>query len=121
MSRGWKILLTLILAIPVLLFVGAAAMSGKAFGREAVGQFIAGTFRGTRARPLTDRTFQRTPSRLQRGKYLVEGLTACFWCHSEHDPQTHLPAGGKLGAGVNDPDFPRPILTALVFPNITPD
>jgi len=119
MSR--KILLVVILAIPVLVFIGAAWMVYQAFGGKAVGQFIAGTLRGTRARPLTERTFQSTPDRLERGKYLVEGLAACFWCHSEHDPQTHLPAAGKLGAGVDDPDFPRAILTALVYPNLTPD
>jgi mono/diheme cytochrome c family protein len=121
MSRRWKIFLAAVLAIPLLLFAGSTALVGKTFGRKAVGQFIAGTFRGTRARPLTNRTFLSTPARLGRGKYLVEGLAACFWCHSEHDPQTHLPIADKLGAGVNDPDFPRAFLTALVFPNITPD
>jgi hypothetical protein len=121
MSRRWKVFIAVILAIPLLLFAGAAVVVGKAFGRKAVWQFIAGTFLGTRARPLTNRAFQRTPARLERGKYLVEGLTACFWCHSEHDAETRLPLAGNLGAGVNDPDFPRPIFTALVFPNITPD
>jgi hypothetical protein len=121
MSRLWKILLVVILAIPLLVFTGAAVLVGKTFGREAVGQFVAGTFLGTRSRSLTNRSFERTPARKERGRYLVEGLTACFWCHSEHDAQTRLPLAGKLGAGFNDPDFPRPMLTALVFPNITPD
>jgi len=121
MSRRWKTLLVVVLAIPVLLFGVAAVMVDQALGGKAVGQFIAGTFRGISARPLTGRTFQSTPARLERGKYLVEGLAACFWCHSEHDPQTDLPAAGKLGAGVNDPDFTRPVFTAFVIPNITPD
>jgi mono/diheme cytochrome c family protein len=121
MSRRWKIFLAVILAIPVLLFAGSAALIGKAFGRKAVWEFTAGTFLGTRARPLTNRTFQPTPARLERGKYLAEGVLVCFACHSEHDPQTRLPLPGKLGAGRSDPDFPRPVLTALIYPNITPD
>jgi len=31
-------------------------------------------FIGPAARTLTDRTFERTPARLERGKYLVEGV-----------------------------------------------
>jgi len=121
MSRHWKVFLAVVVAIPLLLFAGAAVLVGKTFGRQAVRQFFTGTFLGTKARRLTGRTFQTTSARLERGKYLVEGLTACFWCHSEHDAETRLPLTGRLGAGINDPDFPRPILTALVFPNITPD
>jgi mono/diheme cytochrome c family protein len=121
MARRWKILLAVILAIPLLLFAGFAVLVDKNFGRKAVWQLVSGTFRGTKARPLTDRTFQSTPARLERGKYLAEGLAACLVCHSERDPQTHLPIAGKLGAGINDPDFPPLIFTAFVFPNITPD
>jgi cytochrome c553 len=121
MSRRWRVVLAIVLAIPVALYAAAVVLVGKTFGRKAVRQFISGTFLGTKARPLTSQTFKPTPGRLERGKYLVEGLVACFWCHSERDAQTRLPTAGKLGAGVNDPDFPKPILTALVFPNITPD
>jgi len=121
MSRRWKIVLAIILAIPLVLYVATASLIGRTFGRKAVRQFISGTFLGTKARPLTSQTFEPTLVRLERGKYLVEGLVACFWCHSEHDALTRLPLAGKLGAGVNDPEFPKPILTALVFPNITPD
>ncbi len=121
MSRRWKIFVAVLLAIPLLLFTAFGVFVDKALGRRAVGQLIAGTFRGTKARPLTNGTFQPTPARLERGKYLAEGLTACLMCHSERDPQTRSPLAGKLGAGINDPDFPRPILTALVFPNISPD
>ena len=40
---------------------------------------------GPSARPLTARTFEKTPARLARGQYLVEGVAACFHCHSDHD------------------------------------
>jgi len=53
MSRRWKTLLVVVLAIPVLLFGVAAVMVDQALGGKAVGQFIAGTFRGISARPLT--------------------------------------------------------------------
>jgi len=120
MSRRWKIFLAVVLAIPLLLFTGLAVLVDKTLGRKAVWQLIAGTFGGARARPLTSRTFQPTPARMERGRYLVEGLAACFWCHSEHDPQTRMPLANRLGAGRNGPDFRR-LTPALVTPNITPD
>ena len=40
------------------------------------------------ARPLTDVKFERTQARRERGKYLVEGVLACFACHSEPDYTT---------------------------------
>src|SRR5229473_2981909 len=120
MSRRWKIFVAVVLAIPLLLFTGLSVLVDKTLGRKAVWQLIAGTFRGTRARPLTSRTFQPTPARMERGRYLVEGLAACFWCHSEHDPQNSMPLADRLGAGRNGPDFRR-LTPALVSPNITPD
>src|SRR5262245_20634644 len=56
---------------------------------------------GPKARPTTDRKFDATPARLARGKYLVEGPTACFHCHSDHDlkdPQVPI-IEAKKGAG----------------------
>jgi len=38
-----------------------------------------------RARPLTDRTFEPSPVRVERGRYLTEHLLQCFVCHSERD------------------------------------
>lgn len=67
----------------------------------------------------------RTPERLARGKYLVEGLVQCPACHSEHDfskrPWEIIP-GRKLGGFVFTPEesgLPKPYL--LVAPNISPD
>jgi mono/diheme cytochrome c family protein len=66
--------------------------------------------------------FTRTPQRLMRGKYLVEGLGHCFDCHSERDAKGN-PVRGKEGAGrVLPPDESNiPLPHFLVCPNITPD
>ena len=67
----------------------------------------------------------RTPERMARGKYLVEGLMQCPACHSENDfskrPFKVLP-GKKLGGHV----FPNVELglqkpNRVVAPNISPD
>jgi len=52
-------------------------------------------------------TIPRTAERLQRGKYLVEGLLQCPFCHSEYDytQRPARPVAGKKGGG-------------FVFPNI---
>ena len=76
---------------------------------------------GPRARPLTNRTFERTPERLARGRYLVENL-GCFECHGEHEWTKHdAPLiEGTRGAGYAD--FPLAGLPGRVIPpNITPD
>ena len=77
-------------------------------------------FFGPRQRPLTDRRFEATPERLERGRYLVEARYGCFGCHSERDwKQRGAPAvAGQEGAGANWADHDMPWLTA---PNITPD
>ncbi len=67
----------------------------------------------------------RTPERLARGKYLVEGLASCFGCHSEidikHRGLQSLP--GKKGGGDVFPAelslVPAPY--RVVAPNISPD
>lgn len=79
-------------------------------------------FIGPRKRALTSRTFERTPERLARGKYLVQGLMDCESCHSPKDWTQHgapVPEGKELtGQAVADaPDFPG----KMVIPNITPD
>ena len=76
---------------------------------------------GAKSRPLTDRHFERTPDRVARGKYLVEGVAACFDCHSKAPSELkagEAPAFTELGAGrvvINEGDF------LLAAPNITPD
>src|SRR5581483_300427 len=76
---------------------------------------------GAKSRPLTDRHFERTPERLARGKYLVEGVASCFDCHAEIPNGLKpgvAPEFSKKGAGrvvINEGGF------VLAAPNITPD
>lgn len=73
-----------------------------------------------RARALTDRTFERTPARVERGQYLAEHLLQCFVCHSERDWDLPgaPPKAGRKGAGsiMSEREGRR-----IVAPNITPD
>jgi len=78
-------------------------------------------FLGPNARALTNRTFERTPQRLERGRYIVTALSGCLYCHSPHQwaaPGTPLVAGME-GAGEIMPyaDLPG----RLVASNLTPD
>lgn len=78
-------------------------------------------FIGPRARVLTNRQFERTPERLARGKYLVQGILSCEVCHTQSDWSQHgapSVAGMEL-AGQSLPlaGFPG----TAVAPNITPD
>ena len=109
MKRIAKIFLTLVLVL-----VGVAAV---------VITFTIGwrPFIGPQARPLTARTFDRTPQRLERGRYIATALSGCIYCHSPHDwnaPGTpYVP--GREGAGGVLPyaDLPG----RIVAPNLTPD
>jgi mono/diheme cytochrome c family protein len=79
-------------------------------------------FIGPRARPLTNRTFEATPERLARGRYLTENVLDCFACHGQRDWTKHdaplIP--GTEGGGQNP--FPLEGLPGKVYPpNITPD
>jgi len=78
-------------------------------------------FFGPAARPLTNRTFERTPQRLERGRYLATALSGCVYCHSPHEwtaPGTPMTAG-REGGGEVEPyaDLPG----RVVAPNLTPD
>jgi len=68
------------------------------------------------ARALRNITVPRTPERVDRGKYLSEGLLQCFVCHSERDwnKPGAPPIAALKGAGA----VLRPGLTAV---NLTPD
>ena len=78
-------------------------------------------FLGPKARPLTARTFERTPQRLDRGRYIATALSGCSYCHSPHDwsaPGTpYVP--GKEGSGEVLPFTNLP--GRIVAPNLTPD
>jgi hypothetical protein len=78
---------------------------------------------GAEARGLTDRRFESTSARLERGRYLTEAVMGCFDCHSEHDmtlPGEPPKEGTKGGGRVFFPEggsFPG----RLVASNISPD
>lgn len=75
---------------------------------------------GPEVRPLTERRFEPTEERLARGKYLVEEVAQCLFCHSEYDASVEgLPSRPELlGAGRSWEDEGIPWLQV---PNITPD
>jgi mono/diheme cytochrome c family protein len=77
---------------------------------------------GPKARALTDRKFESTPQRLERGKYLTENLMNCFACHSDREwTKDDVPVvDGTKGGG--SPTFPVKDLPGQVYPpNISPD
>jgi hypothetical protein len=104
-----RIILCVLIAIPLLLAAGITFTIGWR------------PFIGPRVRPVTNRKFEATPARIERGTYLVNGLLGCMYCHSEHDaglpgapPKIETLASGRLL--VSDPD-----LGTLYSANITPD
>jgi mono/diheme cytochrome c family protein len=78
-------------------------------------------FLGPKARPLASRTFERTPQRLERGRYIATALSGCIYCHSPHDwnASDHPLLPGKEGAGEVLPYGNLP--GRMVAPNLTPD
>ena len=103
------ILLVLVCSIVVIAGVGLPAVVG-------VRPFV-----GARARPLTERTFERTPARLERGRYLVTSAqTPCILCHSPLETaggEVRVKDGMMLAGRSWAPDG-LPFVTA---PNLTPD
>src|ERR1700760_587297 len=78
-------------------------------------------FIGPRKRATTDRAYERTSLRLERGQYLVDNVSGCLFCHSPHDWTKHdapTPAG-MSGAGAVFPMTGLP--GAVTAPNLTPD
>src|SRR5688572_11150231 len=66
--------------------------------------------------------FERTPARVERGRYLVESVLGCMDCHSKHDlTRFGNPAVGLAGAGGEcfgeEQGFPGKVCMA----NITPE
>jgi hypothetical protein len=75
---------------------------------------------GPKARALTDRRFEPTPARLERGRYLATSVNGCVYCHGEVDwkaPGFPVKAGTE-GGGRRWDEEGLPFVTA---PNITPD
>jgi hypothetical protein len=118
MSRWWKIVMAIAIMLPLLIIGAGLGFIAKTFGWPTAQKFLAGTFRGTRSRPLTARTFERTPARLVRGRYLVSSLANCFKCHSQHEPGGE-PLPANMGAGTVE-TIPG-LGLQITFPNLTPD
>lgn len=78
-------------------------------------------FLGPKKRALTSRQFERTPARLARGRYLVQGLLGCEDCHSQKDWTLDgapvVPGRELAGQALPLPGFPGTISA----PNLTPD
>lgn len=110
MKRFMKISLVAVLCLVALLAVGITMTVGWR------------PFLGPRARPLTNKVFERTPERWARGKYLVENVSSCMDCHSPHDWTKHdapIPAGME-GAG-GDMSVIGGLPGRVFAPNLTPD
>ncbi|MBA3297922.1 MAG: c-type cytochrome [Acidobacteria bacterium] len=108
MKRWQKAVLFTVLALVV--FLGAAITATIGWT----------PFFGPKARPLTDRRFEPSASRLARGEYIVRNVSMCLVCHSELDASIDgLPIkAGMAGAGRQWTPEGMPWLVA---PNITPD
>jgi mono/diheme cytochrome c family protein len=106
---GWRKLVLLAVFLVVLALAAAV---------QAVVGWRAVLF-GPRARALTSRTFEATPERLERGRYLAS-RHGCVFCHSERDWSAPgaPPRPERLGAGVVWGAEGMPWVTA---PNLTPD
>src|SRR5260370_1225139 len=109
MKRIAKIFLALLL---VLVGLAAVAISFTVGWRPVI---------GPKACPLTARVFDRTPQRLERGRYIATALNGCIYCHSPHDwnaPGTpYVPGKEGVGAIMPETDLPG----RIVAPNLTPD
>jgi mono/diheme cytochrome c family protein len=107
--RTWTILRIALVAVVVLLVLAISVTIGW---RPLL---------GPKARPLTDRKFEATPARLERGRYLAHDLLGCLDCHSERDRAQHdapLLSGG-LGSGAVLPI--GGFRGRIAAPNVTPD
>lgn len=108
MKRWQKALLATCLTLIVLLALGITFTIGWR------------PFIGPKTRALTDRRFEPSPARLQRGEYLVRNVAGCLFCHSELDTSVEgLPVrAGSAGAGRS---FAEEGIDFLFSPNLTPD
>lgn len=113
-----KLFYSVFLAIAVLFVItGCSKDESDKAGDEKPEVYLTA---GLKVRPLTDVKFESTPERIARGKYLTNGGSHCFLCHSERDwnKPGAPPIESKKGAGaiMIDEDGFR-----VVAPNITPD
>jgi mono/diheme cytochrome c family protein len=74
-------------------------------------------------RPASAETIARTPARLERGKYLVEHLSECMSCHSDHEyDKFGAPVKpGTEGSGGFTFDQKLGVPGVVTAQNLTPD
>jgi hypothetical protein len=76
----------------------ALGMTALVFGALIVAGITATVgwrpFIGPKSRALTTRTFDPTPARLERGRYIAETVSGCLYCHSDLDTSVQ-------GAGIS--------------------
>jgi hypothetical protein len=89
---------------------------------------IRGAGKPAPARPasvLDQEVIPRTPERQARGKYLVNGVLQCFFCHSQTDfsQRPVRPIAGTTGGGYvfSAEEMQLPPGNRIVAPNISPD
>jgi mono/diheme cytochrome c family protein len=109
LKRLGKYLLVVLVVLVVLL---AAAISVTIGWRPIL---------GPRARAVSNRQFERTPQRLERGRYIATAVSGCMFCHSEHDwKMPGLPiVQGMEGSGEIIPEEGLP--GRIVASNLTSD
>ena len=71
--------------------------------------------------PETNTAATVEAARLERGRYLVESVAMCYYCHSDIDWEATppLPKPGMNGAGAPFPEKALP--GRIIASNITPD
>jgi hypothetical protein len=76
-----------------------------------------------KSRPAPVMTAQASPEAVERGKYLVNNVTACIGCHSpvHEDKPGDPPVEGQIGAGRDFGDWGPDVPFHLRAPNLTPD
>ncbi|PWT95121.1 MAG: hypothetical protein C5B52_18735 [Bacteroidetes bacterium] len=114
MSKSSRVLLIIIGCI--VLVVACQQQKPAPIKKELSGKILVSKF----ARPLTDIKFASSPERLERGKYLVNGVLACFSCHAQADTMDPgwAPLPDKLGSGRM---WMKTDSTHIAYPNISPD
>lgn len=74
-----------------------------------------------KVRPLSDVALERTPERMNRGKYLAEGILMCFTCHSPRDMNSADLALIESKKGGGGTLVYKDSTTTVIAPNISSD
>ncbi len=114
-----KLVIALVVSAGLALSAGCRSREGASRANSAANSSRS-TNTSVNVRSLTDRKFERTPERLARGRYLVNGIGECFACHGPFDLNAPgwPPVPGKEGSGF---DFGSLGTPGGVAANLTPD